>query len=82
VGIGLNNNAFDWQVSNSHTMAIMGGNVGIGTVSPQRELHVNDTIRLEPRSSAPSSPGEGDMYYNGTTHKLMAYDGTSWQACW
>ena len=44
-------------------------------------VHVSDVMRLEPRASAPSSPSEGDMYMDGTTHKLMVYDGTAWQAC-
>ncbi len=57
-------------------------NVGIGTTSPQRSLHVSDVMRLEPRATAPSSPSEGDIYMNNTTHKLMVYDGTTWQACW
>jgi hypothetical protein len=64
-----------------NTMAIMGGKVGIGTVIPQRDFHVSDTMRLEPRTTAPSSPGEGDIYYDSTLHKLMVYDGTLWQAC-
>ncbi len=58
------------------------GAVGIGTYTPARMLHVSDTMRLEPRATAPSSPSEGDIYMNSTTHKLMVYDGTTWQACW
>ncbi len=58
------------------------GNVGIGTTSPARKLHVNDVMRLQPRATSPSSPAEGDIYMNSTTHKLMVYDGTTWQACW
>jgi hypothetical protein len=58
------------------------GNVGIGTVNPQRTLHVNDVMRLEPRSTAPTSPGKGDMYFDGTINKLRVYDGTIWQNCW
>ncbi len=66
------------------TLFVGGSNhrVGIGTSSPARKLHVNDVIRLQPRASAPSSPAEGDMYMNSTSHKLMVYDGTAWQACW
>ncbi len=58
------------------------GSLGAGTMSPQRSLHVNDVMRLEPRASAPSSPSEGDMYMDSTTHKLMVYDGSNWQGCW
>jgi len=58
------------------------GNVGIGTNAPMRNLHVSDVMRLQPRASAPDSPAEGDIYMNSSTHKLMVYDGTTWQACW
>lgn len=58
------------------------GKVGVNLSSPQRSLHINDVMRLEPRATAPDSPSEGDMYMDSTTHKLMVYDGTTWQACW
>lgn len=56
--------------------------VGIGTKTPARSLHVSDVIRLQPRSSAPSSPAEGDIYMDSSTHKLMVYADGSWHACW
>jgi len=31
-------------------------------------------------ASAPSSPAEGDLWYDTTNDALMAYDGTSWQS--
>ena len=58
------------------------GNVGIGTPSPQRNLHIKDILRLEPRSSAPSSPAQGDIYFDSSIKKLRVYDGTVWQNCW
>lgn len=57
------------------------GNVGIGVSNPQRRLHISDVLRIEP-SAAPANPSEGDIYMDAATHKLMVYDGTSWQACW
>lgn len=57
------------------------GNIGAGISNPARKLHVNDVMRLEPRSSAPSNPSEGDIYYNGTAHTLMVYNGTTWMPC-
>jgi hypothetical protein len=57
------------------------GNVGVG-VTPARSLHVKDVMRIEPRSSAPSSPSKGDIYFDNTTDKLCVYDGTMWQNCW
>ena len=58
------------------------GDIGIGTTTPARKLHVNDVMRLEPRATAPSTPSKGDIYMDDTTNKLMVYDGTTWQACW
>jgi hypothetical protein len=55
------------------------GNVGIGTSSPARTLHVNDVMRLEPRATAPSSPSKGDIYFDSSDDKLKCYDGTVWQ---
>ncbi len=58
------------------------GNVGIGTASPQRTLHVSDVLRLQPRATAPTSPAKGDMYMDSVLNKLRVYDGTTWQNCW
>lgn len=58
------------------------GDIGIGNNNPQRKLHVNDVMRLEPRNSAPTSAGKGDIYFDNTINKLRVYDGTSWQNCW
>lgn len=58
------------------------GYVGIGEITPQRSLHVNDVIRLEPRATAPSPSSMGDMYVRSSDGKLMVYDGSVWQACW
>lgn len=58
------------------------GNVGVNLCNPQRNLHVKDVIRLEPRTAAPDNAVEGDIYYDATLHKLRVYDGTSWQNCW
>lgn len=35
-----------------------------------------------PAGSAPASPVEGSVYMDSTTHKLRAYDGSTWQDCW
>lgn len=57
-------------------------NVGIGTTSPARTLHINAVMRLEPIPTAPTSPGKGDIYFDSTLNKLRVYDGTTWQNCW
>ena len=63
------------------------GNVGIGTASPQRALHISDVMRLEPRSSAPSSASQGDIYMHDGTGTpnypvLRVHDGTQWNELW
>jgi hypothetical protein len=57
-------------------------NVGIGTTTPKRKLHINDVMRLEPRDTAPANPAKGDIYFDGVLNKLRVYDGSVWQSCW
>ena len=45
VGIGLNDTA--QTLTQANTMAIMGGNVGIGTTSPSAKFEVNGTVKIE-----------------------------------
>ncbi|MDX9907123.1 MAG: hypothetical protein RBS55_11095 [Bacteroidales bacterium] len=58
------------------------GRFGIGTTNPMRTLHIKDVMRLEPRSTPPANPAEGDIYMDSSIHKLRVYDGTTWQSCW
>jgi hypothetical protein len=53
--------------------------VGIQTTSPQRALHIKDVLRLEPRSAAPGSPSEGDIYVNSTDHHIYCYLNGQWR---
>ncbi len=53
--------------------------VGVGTMSPQRNLHINDVMRLEPRPTAPSNPSKGDIYMDDSDNTLKYYNGTSWE---
>jgi hypothetical protein len=64
-------------VSDSNTMAIMGGEVGIGTLSPTQTLHVNATMRLEPQATAPTC-NENGMLYVDTSGALCYCDGGTW----
>lgn len=57
-------------------------NVGINVSNPARDLHVNSVLRLEPRSTAPTNPQKGDIYFDSVINKLRVYDGTTWQNCW
>jgi len=56
------------------------GEVGIGTSGPARPLHIVDVMRLEPRSTAPSSPSTGDIYvYDGNPNDaLCVYLDLAW----
>ena len=63
-GIGLDN-SYD-EINNDHVMSIMGGNVGINTVSPENTLHVNGAINLDP-TDEPDSPSTGFILYCDST---------------
>ena len=49
------------------------GNVGIGTTNPARPLQIKDVMRLEPRSSYPSSPSDGDLCVVGSSGNRHIY---------
>jgi hypothetical protein len=59
----------------------MNGNFGIG-LWPERRLHVNGAMRLQPLNVAPSSPSKGDIYFDNIINKLRVFDGNTWQNCW
>jgi hypothetical protein len=69
-------------VRNSDLVIKSNGNIGMGTNNPQRKVHINAIMRLEPISTAPTSPAKGDMYFDNVINKLRVYDGTVWQNCW
>jgi hypothetical protein len=62
--------------------AYFAANVGVGTDTPQRSLHVSEVMRLEPTDMPPLDPSMGDMYMDAIDSTLMVYDGAQWQACW
>jgi hypothetical protein len=85
IGNGANGvSAMGFAIGNNNMiMSLLStGNVGIGTTTPQRRLHVSDVMRLEPRATAPTSPAKGDIYFDSTLNKLRVFDGTVWQNCW
>jgi|GEM_PF-5278336 len=54
------------------------GNVGIGTITPARKLHIYGSMRMNP-VTLPGSPAAGDLVFDATdSNKLKYYDGTSW----
>ena len=58
--------------------AAEGANFGIQMSNPKRNLHIKDTMRLEPRNSPPSSPKLGDLYVDSNTKELCFYNGNNW----
>ncbi len=54
----------------------------IASLTVNGKLNVIDVIKLQPRTSPPSTPSEGDLYMDSTDHKLQVFDGTIWQSCW
>jgi hypothetical protein len=71
-------------VSQDNTMAVMGGNVGIGTTSPNATLEVNDVMRLTPRTGSPfacDSTVYGSMYFESISGRLC-YCGPAFAPNW
>jgi hypothetical protein len=44
-----------------------------------KRVNIRDTLRLEPRASAPSSPSEGDLYVDSGTHHIYCYLSGAWK---
>jgi hypothetical protein len=70
----------DWTLSGSDMYAAVSGNVGIGTSSPARKLHISDVLRLEPVADFPSSPSDGDIVVKGDSgsRHIYCYLNGSW----
>ena len=51
--------------------------LGIGTSSPQRELHIAGALRLAPSQSPPSNSAKGDIYFN-SNGDLYYFNGSDW----
>lgn len=66
-----------YSAADALTVREHSGNVGIGTINPQRKLHISGVLRLEPQSSPPSG-ALGDLYV-GTNGKLYFHNGTQWK---
>ncbi len=71
---GINTTNAKVGIGNAH-------NAPTATLDVDGDVKIKDVLHLTP-SAAPSSPSEGDIYMDSTTHKLMVYDGTNWQSCW
>lgn len=66
------------KVTQDHTMAIMGGKVGIGTVAPATVLHVHDRIRI--RQDPTYGNLYGEIYHPGSGNgfRINANAGGGW----
>jgi hypothetical protein len=47
-----------------------------------KRITIQDILQIYPTASAPSSPQEGDIYYNSGTHTAYCWNGSSWNALW
>jgi hypothetical protein len=72
---------YDRGTSTWGDLYLGGGKVGIGTADPARALHISDVMRLEPRSSYPSSPSDGDLCIVGASgsRHIYCYLNGSWR---
>jgi len=63
--------------SNNSADSFFNGNVGFGTETPVRKVHINGVMRLEPQATQPTG-ALGDLYV-GTDGKLYFHNGTGWK---
>ncbi len=50
----------------SKVLVDSGGKLGIGISAPARSLHIGDAMRLQPIASPPTSPSNGDFYFDNS----------------
>ncbi len=67
----------DWIVEGNDSYSSVSGNVGIGTEEPEAKLHINDTVKIEPREEAPACDENG-MLYVDSSGALCYCDGSEW----
>ena len=65
-----------YEVANPNTMAILGGNVGIGTVSPNAALDVSGSIIISNGGEVCDATTEGGVRYNAGNLEIC--NGTVW----
>ncbi len=51
------------------------------TIKNNGRVNIATVLNLTP-GSAPSTPEEGDIYYDSSTHKARCWNGTSWNDLW
>jgi hypothetical protein len=58
---------------------VAGGSLGFSTAGTER-LRVKSTggVKYVPLATAPTTPEEGEVYFDSTTKKLRVYNGTAW----
>jgi hypothetical protein len=66
---------------NTSGNAAIGNNLDLSS-DPKFQIRPTGSVLLKPLSTAPSSPSEGEMYYDNILKKLRVWDGTVWQNCW
>jgi trimeric autotransporter adhesin len=77
-GLGNQNGGNILLIPGAKTGTGLSGNVGIGTTSPGRLLHVAGPMRLTP-AALPGTPAAGDVAVDsGDSNKLKYYDGSGW----
>ncbi len=69
--------ASPWTLSNGN-MVYNGGDVGIGTSTPQAVLDVNGPVRVGSSAAACSASNEGSVRYNSTAKYLETCNGSNW----
>jgi hypothetical protein len=81
IGIDGGNNKFIFANTTTieYPLVIHDKNIGIFNLNPEAPLHINDFMKIEPRSTAPSPATIGMIYYDSNDDKLKVYTGSVWE---
>ncbi len=79
VGISLDYSGSWYDINQSNTFAVMGGNSGFNISEPKRVVHIDQAMRLEPTYNIPSNPSLGDIYVNNFSEELCFFNGNNWK---
>lgn len=81
IGIDGGNNKFIFANTTTieYPLVIHDKNIGIFNLNPEAPLHINDFMKIEPRSTAPSSATIGMIYYDSNDDKLKVYTVSVWE---
>ena len=90
VGIGITDPAYKLQIDGTTAPASSGQDLGTSSLrwdlysekADVNEMTINTLLTAPKLATAPSTPVQGQVYFDTTSNKLRCYDGTAWNDLW